>query len=196
MASSRFSGKTSNSIPINPMANPLQFSENAALLAFVLQPGPEWNPEILDSLRKSWGNIRHLGKLFPFDRTEYYTSEMGKGLFRGVVSFERTVAPQQIGLEKERSNALERELSPQESGRRVNIDIGYMDLDKIVLPSYKRGPFKLYAGKGLWLDMILHYAKGRFLPTAWAFDDFRRNPYEHDLLLVREKFKKAMRTEV
>lgn len=196
MASSRFSGKTSNSIPTDPMANPLQFSENAALLAFVLQPGPEWNPEILDSLRKSWGNIRHLGKLFPFDRTEYYTSEMGKGLFRGVVSFERTVAPQQIGLEKERSNALERELSPQESGRRVNIDIGYMDLDKIVLPSYKRGPFKLYAGKGLWLDMILHYAKGRFLPTAWAFDDFRRNPYEHDLLLVREKFKKAMRTEV
>ncbi len=175
------------------MANPLQFSENAVLLAFILQPGPEWNLGILDALRKVWGQVRHLGKLFPFDKTEYYTPEMGTGLFRGVVSFERTVAPQEIGLEKERSNALERELSPQSSGRRVNIDIGYMDLDKIVLPSYKRGPFKLYAGDGLWLDMILHYAKGRFLPTAWAFDDFKRDPYEHDLLLIREKFKKSMR---
>lgn len=175
------------------MANPLQLSENAVLLAFVLQQGPEWNDEILDALRKAWGEIRHLGRLFPFDRTEYYTDEMGHGLFRGALSFERTVAPQEIGAEKERSNALERELSLQGNGRRVNIDIGYMDLDKIVLPSYKRGPFKLYFGNGLWLDMILHYAKGRFVPTAWAFDDFRRNPYEHDLLLIREKYKKSMR---
>ncbi len=175
------------------MANPLQFSENAALLAFVLQPGPEWDVEILEGLRRTWGEIRHFGKLFPFDRTEYYADEMGRGLFRGALSFERTVAPEKIGAEKERSNALERELSPRLDGRRVNIDIGYMDLDKIVLPSYKRGPFKLYAGEGLWLDMILHYAKGRFVPTAWAFDDFRRNPYEHDLLLIREKYKKAKR---
>ncbi len=175
------------------MANPLQFSENAALLAFVLQQGPEWNLEILEALRKTWGEIRHLGRLFPFDRTEYYAAEMGTGLFRGALSFERTVAPQEIGAEKERSNALERELSLQSNGRLVNIDIGYMDLDKIVLPSYKRGPFKLYAGGGLWLDMILHYAKGRFVPTAWAFDDFKRNPYGHDLLLIREKYKKSMR---
>jgi hypothetical protein len=65
-----------------------------------------------------------------------------------------------------------------------------MDLDKVVLPSFKRGPFKIYAGDGLWLDMLLTYAKGKFHPTAWAFDDFVRNPYEHDLLLIREKFKK------
>lgn len=174
------------------MAKLSQFSENAVLLAFVLQQGPEWNAELLDGLRKTWGAFSHMGKLFPFDRTDYYTPEMGTGLFRGVVSFARTVEPQEIGGEKERSNALEETLS-RSSDRRANIDIGYMDLDKVVLPSYKRGPFKLYAGKGLWLDMILHYAKGRFEPTAWAFDDFKRNPYEHDLLLVREKFKKAMR---
>ena len=75
--------------------------------------------------------------------------------------------------------------------RQVNIDIGYMDMDKVVLPSYKRGPFKLYAGKGVWLDMLLTYAKGLFHPTAWAFEDFKRNPYQHDLQLIRERFKKA-----
>ena len=75
--------------------------------------------------------------------------------------------------------------------RRANIDIGYMDLDKVVLPSYKRGPFKLYAGNGVWLDMLLTYAKGQFHPTAWAFEDFKRNPYQHDLQLIREKFKKS-----
>lgn len=174
------------------MAAPHHFSEPAALLAFVLVPGPEWPSDILSSLQNYWGPIRHLGKLYPFDKTEYYTPEMGSGLYRGVLSFEKTVEPQEIGKEKERSNALEQTFAFSADHRKVNIDIGYMDLDKVVLPSYKRGPFKLYAGGGLWLDMILHYAKGHFIPTEWAFDDFKRDPYEHDLLLIREKFKKSM----
>ena len=173
------------------MATPHHFSEKAALLAFVLVPGAEWPEDLLRSLQKTWGPIRHLGKLYPFDKTDYYTPEMGSGLYRGVLSFERTVSPEEIGKEKERSNALEQTFAESAEQRHVNIDIGYMDLDKVVLPSYKRGPFKLYAGAGLWLDMILHYAKGHFIPTAWAFDDFKRDPYEHDLLRVREKFKKS-----
>ena len=75
----------------------------------------------------------------------------------------------------------------------MNIAVGYMDLDKVVLPSYKRGPFKLYAGEGVWLDMLLTYAKGVFHPTAWAFEDFKRNPYQHDLQLIRERWRKAQK---
>ena len=169
-----------------------QFSENAQLLAFVLQPGPEWLPEVIDALERTWGSIRHRGKLFPFDQTPYYTPEMGEGLNRGVVSFEKEIPPETIALEKERSNALELTMAQaaHPDARRVNIDIGYMDLDKVVLPSYKRGPFKRYAGGGVWLDMLLTYAKGQFHPTAWAVEDFKRNPYQHDLQLIREKFKK------
>ena len=78
----------------------------------------------------------------------------------------------------------------------MNIDIGYMDLDKVVLPSYKRGPFKLYAGEGVWLDMLLTYSKGLFHPTSWAFEDFKRNPYQHDLQLIRERWRKSARTRL
>ena len=170
-----------------------QFSENAQLLAFVLQPGEQWLPEVIDALERTWGKIRHKGKLFAFDKTPYYTPEMGEGLYRGVVSFEKTIPPETIALEKERSNALELTMAQatDPDARKVNIDIGYMDLDKVVLPSYKRGPFKLYAGNGVWLDMLLTYAKGEFHPTAWAFEDFKRNPYQHDLQLIRERYKKA-----
>lgn len=170
-----------------------QFSENAQLLAFVLQPGADWLPEVIDALERTWGKIRHKGKLFAFDKTPYYTPEMGEGLYRGVISFEKTIPPETIAEEKERSNALELTMAMADNpeARRVNIDIGYMDLDKVVLPSYKRGPFKLYAGKGVWLDMLLTYAKGEFHPTAWAFEDFKRNPYQHDLQLLRERYKKA-----
>ena len=146
-----------------------QFSENAQLIAFVLQKGSEWDPKVIELLEKTWGPIR------------------------GVISFEKEIPPETIAEEKERSNALELTTASAEAPelRHVNIDIGYMDMDKVVLPSYKRGPFKLYAGKGVWLDMLLTYAKGVFHPTAWAFDDFVRNPYQHDLQLIREKFKKA-----
>ena len=165
-----------------------QFSENAQLIAFVLQKGSEWDPNVIELLEKTWGPIRHKGRLFAFDKPE-----MGDDLYRGVVAFEKEIPPETIAEEKERSNALELTTASAEAPelRHVNIDIGYMDMDKVVLPSYKRGPFKLYAGKGVWLDMLLTYAKGVFHPTAWAFDDFVRNPYQHDLQLIREKFKKA-----
>lgn len=170
-----------------------QFSEQVQLIAFVLQKGECWDDTVLDALQKTWGLIRHRGKLFAFDRTGYYEPEMGDGLYRGVVSFEKTIPAETIAQEKERSNALELSLAAErlDAGRSVNIDIGYMDLDKVVLPSYKRGPYKLYAGKGVWLDMLLTYSKGMFHPTKWAFEDFVRNPYQHDLQLIREKFKKA-----
>ena len=116
-------------------------------------------------------------------------------MYPSVVSFEKCIPPETIALEKARSNALElaADVSSASGARHVNIDIGYMDLDKVVLPSYKRGPYKLYAGEEVWLDMLLTYSKGVFHPTAWAFEDFRRNPYQHDLQLIRERWRKSVR---
>ena len=53
----------------------------------------------------------------------------------------------------------------------MNIDIGYMDLDKVVLPSYKRGPFKLYAGNGVWLDMLLTAEEERGMDPDLIFEE-------------------------
>ena len=76
-----------------------QFSENAQLIAFVLQKGSEWNPDVIELLEKTWGPIRHKGRLFAFDKTDYYKPEMGDGLYRGVVSFEKEIPPESIAEE-------------------------------------------------------------------------------------------------
>ena len=60
-----------------------QFSENAQLIAFVLQKGSEWDPKVIELLEKIWGPIRHKGRLFAFDKTDYYKPEMGDDLYRG-----------------------------------------------------------------------------------------------------------------
>jgi len=165
-------------------------------MAFIIAPAKQGVPVLEDSwlsmLAGDFGELDHKGKFFPFCQTDYYKAEMGEDLHRCTVSFEMLVEEENIGTYKNKAIELENRLKNENGGRVLNIDIGYMDSDKIVLPSTKRGPFKLYAGNGIWLDMVLTYAKGDFKPTQWAFADFKENPYKRDLLLIREKYKRAM----
>ena len=156
---------------------PSNYSEPAQLIAFVLQKGAEWDPSVIAMLESAWGPIRYKGKLFPFDRTDYYEPEMGTELFRGVVSFEKCIPPETIALEKARSNGLELDGAADGDARHVNIDIGYMDLDKVVLPSYKRGPFKLYAGEVLGITGLLGAVReGRIPSDAVGVRGFQEEP--------------------
>ncbi len=164
----------------------------AKLIAFIIAPQNSLKATWLFAIADKFGTLEHKGEFFPFCKTDYYKTEMGENLYRGVVSFEGLVEPENIGICKNKAIELENCLKNETGNRTLNIDVGYMDSDKIVLPSTKRGPFKLYAGSGIWLDMILTYAKGDFKPTQWAFADFKENPYKRDLLLVREKYKRAL----
>jgi hypothetical protein len=165
--------------------------EKAKLIAFIIAPQNSLKDIWISELSRCFGEFEHKGKFFPFNKTTYYNREMGLDLHRCVVSFKGLIEPEKIGAYKKKAIELENSLKNENGGRTLNIDIGYMDFDKIVLPSTKRGPFKLYAGDGIWLDMVLTYAKGEFKPTEWAFADFRENPYRKDLLVVREKFKNS-----
>jgi len=163
--------------------------ELAKLIAFIIAPQNSLKDIWISELSRCFGDFEHKGEFFPFNKTTYYNKEMGENLYRCVVSFKGLIEPEKIGEYKKRAIELENSLKNENGGRTLNIDIGYMDFDKIVLPSTKKGPFKLYAGDGIWLDMVLTYAKGDFKPTSWAFADFRENLYRKDLLLVRERFK-------
>jgi hypothetical protein len=164
----------------------------AKLIAFIIAPQNSFENTWLSAIEDKFKILEHKGEFFPFCKTDYYKAEMGKNLHRCVISFSGLVEPENIGAYKVKSIELENSLKNETGGRILNIDIGYMDSDKIVLPSTKRGPFKLYAGDGIWLDMVLTYAKGDFKPTEWAFADFKENLYRRDLLLIREKYKKAL----
>ena len=164
----------------------------AKLIAFIIAPQNSLKDTWLSAIAEKFKIPEHKGDFFPFCKTDYYKTEMGENLHRCVISFDGLVEPENIGSYKNKAIELENCLKNETGGRILNIDIGYMDSDKIVLPSTKRGPFKLYGGGGIWLDMILTYAKGDFKPTEWAFADFKENPYKRDLLLIREKYKRAL----
>jgi hypothetical protein len=166
--------------------------ELAKLIAFVIAPQSSFEDIWVNELSNCFDGLEHKGKFFPFNKTAYYKPEMGENLHRCVISFEGLVEPENIGTHKNKAIELENSLKNENGCRILNIDVGYMDFDKIVLPSTKRGPFKIYAGGGIWLDMVLTYSKGNFNPTPWTFADFKDNPYKKDLLLIREKYKKIL----
>ena len=163
--------------------------EFAKLIAFIIAPQSYLEDSWVNELSNCFGDFEHKGEFFPFNKTSYYKPEMGENLYRCVISFKRQIEPENIWAYKKKAIELENSLKNENGGRILNIDVGYMDFDKIVLPSTKRGPFKLYAGGGIWLDMVLTYSKGNFSSTQWTFADFKDNPYKRDLLLIREKYK-------
>ena len=166
------------------MAKP-QSADPVKLFAAVL-----WAPlaplqDATESLIHCWGNIDFTGADHPFDITDYYEPEMGRGLNRRIVSFLRLAAPDSLVGEKYKCNDIEDQFAGPR-GRLLNLDIGYLDHNKIVLASFKGAGQKIYLKDGVWADMIARYRGGRYCPFEWTFPDFREGRYDSELLKIRE----------
>jgi hypothetical protein len=156
-----------------------------------------WSPaaslkRTVDMLQSRWGDIDFAGTDHPFDMTDYYEPEMGTGLSRRLVSFFRLVPPESLCEAKHICNEIEDQMSGAK-GRLVNLDVGYLDHNKIVLASFKGAGQKIYLGHGVWADMVARYRKGQYCPFEWTFPDFRDGRYDRELLQIRNIYLKQLR---
>lgn len=126
---------------------------------------------------------------FTFIDTTYYDAEVGTPIYRRFYSFEKLVSPDFLASAKLTTNLIEGRFTIGKN-RKVNLDVGYMDYDKIVLASAKYGIHKISIGSGIYADMTLHYEKGKFSPYPWAFLDFQSQYYRSFFLHLRGIYKK------
>lgn len=147
----------------------------------------------LSQLCEKWGEMDYSGPDHPFDITDYYEPEMGKGLKRRIISFDRLVTPESIREAKLFCNEIE-ENSKSNFGRQVNLDIGYLDHNKVVLASAKAAGQKIYLGDGIYADLVARYAQGKYRPFEWTFLDFRDGRYDSELVEIRSKYLTQLRT--
>ena len=161
--------------------------------AMVLSSSEGALEEALRMLGERWGAPDHVGRALPFDVTDYYEREMGPGLVRRAVSFERLAPPERLVERKVEAMEVEDALRGTGGGRRANIDPGYVDLQKVVLASSKEGPWKIHLGRGVHADLVARVVKGRLEPSPGAFADFRSGVYEEDLLAIRRIYKGQLR---
>ena len=172
-------------------ADPVKF-----FVAVLFTPRVDWQA-LRERLTGEWGAIDFEGSDHAFDVTEYYEPEMGTGLQRRMISFERLVAPESLVDAKLASNEIEKELVVDVvvggGGRSVNLDVGYFDLHKIVLASGKYDGPKISLGSGIYADVVCRYTEGEFVPSERTFPDFSRRLYDDEFLKIRTEYKRQLR---
>lgn len=155
------------------------------------------NQELLDysrlALIKHYGEIDFESAQFTFDISDYYRSEMDWPIFRLFWSFNKLINPVQIAGIKIECNEIENQLAIN-GKRKVNLDPGFLDYDKIILASAKYNGQKIYLNFGIYADLTLHYEKGNYHPYPWSFPDFKSGNYNEIFLRIREIYKAQLKT--
>ncbi len=145
-----------------------------------------------EMLENKFGQIDYTSKVFPFDVTDYYIPEMGTPIYRLFYSFKELINPKNLASIKIICNEIE-DKNAHKGNRKVNIDPGYLDYDKLVLASAKYNAHKIYLDLGIWADLTLTYCGGHYIPSQYCFPDFKNGLYEKEILFIRAKYKGQLR---
>lgn len=143
-------------------------------------------------LVERWGPLDFEGLDRPFDLTDYYEPEMGPNLQRRLVASEQLRSPEDLANAKRACIDIETQLAGPR-GRRVNLDIGYLDHNKLVLASIKAAGQKIYLSAGVYADLVARWTDGRYQPFAWTFPDFKDGRYDAELSAIRTRYLEQMR---
>jgi hypothetical protein len=144
-------------------------------------------------LRKQFGETDQISPYWPFDATDYYAEEMGEGLERQFVSFERLINPEELPHIKRITNEIEEriihDLALPPGRRPVNLDPGYLTLSKIVLATTKDFAHRLYLREGIYGENTLRYKSGIWHAWPWTYPDYADGRYHAFFSDVRERYR-------
>ncbi len=167
--------------------------DKAKLFAGVLTSSEELLSEVEMALVKLFGPVGLQSETMPFDSTDYYEPQMGKGLKRKFFSFEKLVEQDTLAQAKLAANALENDFAgrlPVE--RPVNIDPGILLSSKIILASCKDFSHRIYLGEGVYGEITLQYSGNEFRILPWTFPDYRREKYHEFFDNLRRRYREQL----
>jgi hypothetical protein len=148
--------------------------------------------EAAGRLINSFGPISLQSEIFPFTETDYYAKEMGTGLVRRLLGFERLFPQGSLAQAKHETNGIERHMSS--GGRRlVNIDPGLLTAERLVLATGKNRAHRVYLGQGIFGDLTLLFSGGGFHALPWTYPDYAGESIRDLLGLWREVYIQRVR---
>lgn len=148
---------------------------------------------ILPILINEFGEIDYQSPTIDFVYTDYYDDEMGDNIKRRFYSFERLINIEYLVQAKNFCNKLELEYTVADS-RKVNLDPGYLELGKFVLATTKDQQHRLYIGKNIFEEITLFFRDGRWQFWEWTYPDYRSDEYRAVLFVIREIYKKQLKS--
>lgn len=141
----------------------------------LLSPEVELLNSVEPDLIAIFGAIDARSEILPWNLSRFYENEMGAGLFRRFVSFFRLDSPGNLAdvkLQTQEAEGRYRSGGPQRTGRRVNIDPGYLETGKVVLASTKNAAQRIYLRSGIYGETTLHYYDGAFQGCPHTYPDY------------------------
>ena len=150
-----------------------------------------------ERLIATFGPVDGRSARFAFDLTDYYEAEMGGGLFRGFLSFERLIDPSEMSGIKHVTNGLEKVLQDEagKSGRIVNIDPGYLTSAALIFATTKDFSHRVPLSQGIYAHLELLFQKNAIQSLSWTYPDFRDDRYTSFFLGVRRVYLRQLKGE-
>lgn len=171
-----------------------QEAKKVKLISSLFSPEEELLEKVIKQMEGYFGPVDWVSERLVFDRTRYYAREMGWPLHRRFISFSNLVAPGAIADIKLATNRIENE-HLADKRRRVNIDPGYISLERLVLATGKNYVHRIYLGKGIYGDLTLIFHGGTFKPVAWTYPDYAEEKLIGYFNMVRSRYLQLLREE-
>jgi hypothetical protein len=163
----------------------------------MLSPEPELFGACADMVCEEYGPIDYQTELVPWTNSDFYQEEMGPGILRKFIFFERVMDPGDLSAIKINTTRIEKSLSVwsgDRSRRRINLDPGYVTEAKVVLATTKDYSHRLYIGQGIYAEVTLRYGNKErsFTPFDHTYRDYCSEPYITMFNKARELLRTAL----
>ncbi len=153
-------------------------------------------------LIRRFGEVDIESNTQPFNFTDYYQEEFGQHLIQKLFSFSTLIRQDKLaeikiitnGLEINIHNNIETDIIHPE--RKINLDPGYVTLDKYILASTKNGPSRIYLNQGIYAEITLRFINKLFVPCEYTYPNYKTNEYINFLNSVRLKYKLQLRDKL
>ena len=169
-----------------------QRPDPAQLFMSIFAPGDDLIQAARKRLEEVLGPVEEESPLLPFDKTRYYAPEFGEHLVRRFFFFERLIPQELIVPIKHLAWKIEKEFSVA-GKRRVNIDPGYLLLERLVLVTFKNFSHRIYLGAGVYGEVTLVFRKGKFESLPWTYPDYAAQESRLIFEKARQRYREKRR---
>jgi len=153
-----------------------------------------------DILKKIFGQVDLESNFQTFNFTSYYEPEFGKDLKQKLFSFSKLIKQNKLPEIKKTTNNLENNFVTENTKndiylrrRKINLDPGYISLDKFILASTKNGPSRIYLNNGIYAEITLRFLNKSFTSCEYTYPNYKTVEFIEFLNKVRIKYKLQLR---
>jgi len=168
-------------------------SDRVRLCSSLFSAEKELIDRVIDELIELFGAPDVITPWLMFDRTRYYEREMGWPLHRRFITFKELIPPEELVNKKLSTNKIEAKYTT-EGKRRINVDPGYICLERLVLATGKNYTHRIYLSRGIYADLTLVFNRGTFKPLEWSYRDYSDDESIEFFNNEREKYKNQLRS--